>query len=254
VQSNLGLFFNGNNPLEPQQSYGTATFDRTHVFNSSYYYELPGVGTKTGVLAKLANGWGTSGILTLQSGQPYNLYDFSGAVAGLYNSTTINVADPILGFAPGTTISQIKLQGTTGVQPLNPTIDTSKIYIPTIQPGTFGVPVCTASPCDTYESIFSNTGRNTFRGPFQSRWDTALMKTTSFGERFKLGLRVDLFNVLNHPDFDVPSVSTGLYSTTKSGLKITGISIRDPKTTTLGLIQQTLGSPRILQFSAHLTF
>jgi hypothetical protein len=254
VQSNLGLFFNGNNPLEPQQSYGTATFDRTHVFTSSYYYEIPGIGKKSGLLAKLANGWGTSGILTFQSGQPYNLYDFSGAVAGLYNSTTINIADPVLGFVPGATISQIKLQGTTGVQPSNPAIDTSKIYIPTVQPGTFGVPACTGSPCDTYESIFSNTGRNTFRGPFQSRWDTAFMKTTSFGERFKLGLRIELFNVLNHPDFDVPAVSTGLYSTTKSGLKITGISIRDPKTTTLGLIQQTLGSPRILQISAHLTF
>jgi hypothetical protein len=172
----------------------------------------------------------------------------------VYNSTTINIADPVLGFVPGASISDVKLQGTTGVQPLQPTIDTSKIYIPAVAPGTFGVPACTASPCDTYETIFSNTGRNTFRGPFQSRWDTALMKTTRITERLKLGLRVDLFNTLNHPDFDVPSVSTGLYSTTKSGLKITGISIRDPKTTTLGLIQQTLGSPRFLQLSAHLIF
>jgi hypothetical protein len=190
----------------------------------------------------------------LQSGQPYNLYDFSGAVAGLYNSTTINIADPVLGFAPGTTISQVKLQGTTGVQPLNPTIDASKIYIPAVQPGTFGVPSCAAAPCDTYETIFSNNGRNTFRGPFQSRWDTSLMKITRINERMKLALRVDLFNVLNHPDFDVPSVSTGLYSTTKSGLRITGISIRDPRTTTLGLVQQTLGSLRTMQLSSHLTF
>jgi hypothetical protein len=254
VQSNLGLFFNGNNPVEPKQSYGTSTFDRTHVFNSSYYYEIPGIAQKSGLLAKLLNGWGTSGIITLQSGQPYNLYDFSGAVAGLYNSTTINVADPVLGFVPGATVGQIKLQGTTGVNPLQPAIDTSRIYIPTVQPGTFGVPVCAAAPCDTFETLFSNTGRNTFRGPFQSRWDTAVMKMTSFGERVKMSLRVDLFNVLNHPDFDVPGVSTGLYSVTRSGNAITGVTIRDPKTTTLGLISQTLGSPRILQLSAHFTF
>ena len=102
----------------------------------------------------------------------------------------------------------------------------------------------------TYETLFSNTGRNTFRGPLQSRWDTGLMKTTRMGERFRLAWRVDFFNVLNYPDFDVPCVSTGLCSTTKSGLKITGIRIRDSKTTTLGLIQQTVGCPRILQLSA----
>jgi Carboxypeptidase regulatory-like domain/TonB dependent receptor len=252
-QSNLGVFFNGNNPLEPHQSYGTATFDRTHVFNSTYYYELPRTKTK-GVLSTFTNGWALTGIVTLQSGQPYNLYDFSGAVGGLYNSTTINIADPTLGFAPGTTISQIMLQSTSSVQPLKPTIDTSKIYIPTVQPGTFGVPACSASPCDTYETVFSNTGRNIFRGPFQSRWDGALSKRTHITERISMDLRWDVFNIFNHPDFDVPVTSTGLYSVTRSGNVIKAVTVRDPKTTTLGLIQQTLGSPRIMQLSLHLTF
>lgn len=254
VQSNLGVFFNGNNPLEPSQSYATSTFDRTHVFNSSYYYELPNLPKKTGILAGLVNQWALSGILTLQSGQPYNLYDFSGAVAGLYNSTTINIADPILGFTPGTPISQIKLQGQTGINPALPAIDTSKIYIPAVTPGTFGVPACSASPCDTYETIFSNTGRNTFRGPFQSRWDIGLSKRTRLTERFGLDFRVDVFNVLNHPDFDVPATSTGLYNVTRSGNVIKAVTVRDPKTTTLGITQQTLGSPRIMQLSMHFTF
>jgi hypothetical protein len=254
IQSNLGVFFNGNNPVEPTQSYGTSTFDRTHVFNASYYYEFPKVAAARGAWGALANGWGLSGIVTLQSGQPYNLYDFSGAVAGLYNSTTINVADPGLGFQPGAKISDIVLQGTTNVQPLNRTIDVSKIYIPAIQPGTMGVPACAASPCDTYETIFSNTGRNIFRGPFQSRWDAAAMKRFRIRENISLDFRAEVFNILNHPDFDVPSVSAGLYSVTRSGNRITGVSIRDPKTSTLGLIQQTLGSPRIMQFSVHLVF
>src|SRR5262249_40291677 len=38
VQSNLGLFFNGNNPLDLHQSYATSTFDRTHVLIASYTY------------------------------------------------------------------------------------------------------------------------------------------------------------------------------------------------------------------------
>jgi hypothetical protein len=117
------------------------------------------------------------------------------------------------------------------------------------------VPACTGSPCDTYESLFSNTGRNTFRGPFQTRWDGAIAKRTKLTERVNLDLRWEVFNVFNHPDFDVPSVSTGLYTNlVRSGNAIKGITLRDPKTTTLGLIQQTLGSPRIMQLSMHLTF
>jgi hypothetical protein len=257
VQSNLGLFFNGNNPLEPHNSYATSTFDRTHVFTASYYYELPKLKQTSGVLARLANGWGLNGITALQSGQPYNFYDYSGAVAGLYNSTTINIADPIIGFGPGTTIPQVKLQGTTGVNPQQTLVDTSKIYIPAVQPGTFGVPGCAtvngSQKCDTYESIFSSTGRNTFRGPFQSRFDIALMKHTRVNERFAVDFRADAFNIFNHPDFDVPSNSTSLYSVTRSGNAITGVTVRGPSAS-FGLIQQTIGSPRILQLSAHLVF
>lgn len=252
-QSNLGVFFNGNNPLDPKQSYGSSTFDRTHVFNGTFFYETPKVNAK-GFVDKVANGWGLAGIVVLQSGQPYNLYDFSGAVAGLYNSTTINVADPILGFQPGVPYSQVQIQGQTGINVNNPVIDRSKIYVPTVAPGTFGVPACTGSPCDTYETLFSSSGRNTFRGPFQTRFDAGLSKKIRINERISMDLRWDVFNVFNHPDFDVPSVSVGLYSVTRVGNAIKSITVRDPQTTTLGLIQQTLGSPRFMQLSAHFRF
>ncbi|MGA7374917.1 MAG: TonB-dependent receptor, partial [Candidatus Sulfotelmatobacter sp.] len=35
-QSGMGLFFNGNNPLNLRSAYGSSDFDRTHVFNFSY--------------------------------------------------------------------------------------------------------------------------------------------------------------------------------------------------------------------------
>ena len=40
-QSALGLFYNGNNPLNMRNGYGPSDFDRTHVFNIDYHYELP---------------------------------------------------------------------------------------------------------------------------------------------------------------------------------------------------------------------
>ena len=40
-QSAMGLFYNGNNPLNLRDGYGSSDFDRTHVFNFDYRYELP---------------------------------------------------------------------------------------------------------------------------------------------------------------------------------------------------------------------
>jgi hypothetical protein len=91
----------------------------------------------------------------------------------------------------------------------------SKLYIPAVQPGTFGVPGCAtvsgSQVCDTYETTFAATGRNAFRGPFQPRFDLALLKHTRLTERFGLDFRADALNIFNHPDFDVPSNSTSLY-------------------------------------------
>ena len=257
IQSNLGLFFNGNNPLDPKQSYGSSTYDRTHVFTGTWSYLIPGVSAKTGVAAEVLNGWSLNGLVSLQSGQPYNVIDYSGAVAGVYNSTTVNISDPIIGFTPGLTNSQILQQGTTGINIQKPLFDGSKLYIPTVAPGTYGVPACAtvnnAQVCDTYETSFSAAGRNVFRAPFQSRADVSLSKSTRLTERIAMQLRFEVFNVFNHPDFDAPNTSTSLYSVTRSGNIIKAVTVRAP-TSSLGLIQSTLGGPRVMQLSVHFRF
>src|SRR5882762_7815667 len=40
-QSGLGLFYNGNDPLNHRSSYATATYDRTHLLSLAYDYEIP---------------------------------------------------------------------------------------------------------------------------------------------------------------------------------------------------------------------
>jgi len=40
-QSGLGLFYNGNNPLNLHSAYGNSDFDRTHVITFTYLYEFP---------------------------------------------------------------------------------------------------------------------------------------------------------------------------------------------------------------------
>jgi outer membrane receptor protein involved in Fe transport len=47
--------------------------------------------------------------------------------------------------------------------------------------------------------------RNTLRGPDLVNLDMALVKTTAVTERVKLELRIEYFNVLNHPEFASPN-------------------------------------------------
>ena len=59
-QSGLGLFFNGNNPLNLRSAYGSSDFDRTHVFNFSYNYELPKFFAASTLKGKLSGWMGNS--------------------------------------------------------------------------------------------------------------------------------------------------------------------------------------------------
>ena len=77
-QSGLGLFYNGNNPLNLRESYGSADFDRTHVLNFNYVFRFPTLPARAPSLGKVVNGWSLIGLTVLQSGQPYSVIDFSG--------------------------------------------------------------------------------------------------------------------------------------------------------------------------------
>jgi len=51
-------------------------------------------------------------------------------------------------------------------------------------------------------------GRNLFRGPNFRNWDFSLVKDTRLGERVRMQLRAEFFNILNHPQFANPEAST----------------------------------------------
>jgi hypothetical protein len=251
-QSGLGLFYNGNDPLHPRSSYASSDFDRTHVATFSYLYQLPELVHGDKLRGKLVNGWGISGLMVFESGQPYNVYDFSGSVGSLYYSANDFITNPIVPLAPGFTPQTAVQHGTPGVSPsLNP----NAFAIPQLSPGQDGVPPCGPTTtgfetfCDTVENTFSSGGRNIFRGPFQSRVDFSILKETKLSERFLLKYQADFFNLFNHTSFDAPNNNVTFnpcfnpdpcYSFPPSGQ--------------LGLVQHTLGSPRFIQMSLHLAF
>jgi hypothetical protein len=245
MQSGLGLFFNGNDPTNLHSSYATSTYDRPHVISVQYYYALPKAASDHSFLGRLANGWALNGITVLQSGFPFNGYDYSGAVGGLFYSHNVNVLDPVVPLKPGITVQQATLQGTTGYDINKPFVDPTAFYVPQIAPGQNGVPAG-----DTVETVFGATSRNTFRGPFQFRADVALVKQTRINDRLSVRFQGDVFNVFNHPSFDAPNVSTSQYNTNFS----TNIPTVQPVSTSFGRIQNTIGSPRFIQLSMSFLF
>jgi hypothetical protein len=71
IQNFIGTY---STSYDPDIDYGPAFFDRTHVFNANWYYELPfggGRRFKTGTFVdRVIGGWYLSGIFTANSGLP----------------------------------------------------------------------------------------------------------------------------------------------------------------------------------------
>ena len=80
---------------------------------------------------------------------------------------------------------------------------------------------------------FGNVGRNALRAPGFWNLDLALAKNFEFTERYKLQIRADMFNSLNHTNCS--GVSTGI----EAG--------------NFGRFTSTRGA-RVIQFNARLTF
>jgi hypothetical protein len=245
-QSGDGLFFTGNNPLTPRANYASSDFDQTHVFLINYSYTIPDL-TKSKALGYAVNGWVIGGQTVAESGEPYSVYDFSGSVGSLYFGTDDEIGNPIVPLKPGVTPSQAQLQGTLGVNAGSPVLNAADFAPQFVAPGTNGVPPCDPSGCDLYESLYGNSGRNLFRGPFQVRFDMSLAKEFHITERFRLRFEFDAFNMFNHPDFDTPNNDVDFFPNFSGPPSI-------PPAGELGVIQHTIGSPRFLQFGLHLSF
>ena len=95
-QSAMGLFYNGNNPLNLRSGYGLSDFDRKHVLNFTYMYQLPTFFSATSIKGRIADGWALSGLTVIQSGQPYSIVDYSGAVGSIFYGVNDGITNPIV--------------------------------------------------------------------------------------------------------------------------------------------------------------
>jgi len=256
-----GLFYNGNDPLHPRSSYASSDFDRTHVFIVSYLYNLPTIKDAHGLLNVAANGWGVTGITTLESGEPFSIIDFSGVAGSLYYSADDFITNPILPLAPGITPKEASSAAGGGGNLVNgqPFVNPNSFAVPYVAEtdGSNGIPPCqTVSGylvCDTQETGFGNNGRNLFRSPFQTRFDFSIFKNFKLTEQFNLKFEADAFNLFNHPSLDTPDTDFELNSC-YNPVPCYNLTPNPPNTKGFGVISNTIGSNRFIQFALHLTF
>ena len=212
-QSDIGLFFTGDNPNDLRTSYAPADFDRTHVFSASFLVDLPNAAAQHSALSYLTNDWHLSGIAILQSGQPYSLYEFYGAVGSVYFGNFPTLLNPVLGIKdpkrPYTALTgnSGKFRGSGGS--FIPTIDPSQLDIHYLAPGEKGIPISTGTdPQDIYETDFAPGQRNLFRQAAQKRLDLSLRKAVMVKQRFNIEYQFNVFNFTNTTSLDIPQDQT----------------------------------------------
>ena len=187
-------------------------FDNRHVLVINSRYELPiGRGRRffsnmPGALNHVLGDWTLTGIYTYQSGEPYTINSGS-ATANFTNAGKQTRAD-LRGPLPPSQLQSVP--GIVGPVVFNVTdrdpatncrqvIGTNSFFcIP--EPGGFGM------------------GRNTIRGPGFWNFDLGILKRFNVTERVNIQFRAELFNALNHPNFENPRNATEGSPTVTSSL------------------------------------
>ena len=248
-QSAMGLFYNGNNPLNLRSGYGLSDFDRKHIINFTYHYQLPSFYQLNSLKGKFADGWAVEGLGIIQSGQPYSVVDYSGAVGSVFFGTSDGITNPVVPLS-GCSPSQA-LTGASGATPGSPALNAACFTVPLLNPGDLGGAIPAG---DTFETNFTTGQRNIFRQAWQKRADVSVVKLTQLTERVKMRFSFDVFNVTNTPSFDIPvdNVSQNLFF---NDFPIYGQPLySSPTLSGLGIVNKTIGSARQIQMTLRLTF
>jgi outer membrane receptor protein involved in Fe transport len=235
---------NGSTPNQtytPHANRGNSNFDVRNRIAWNFVYQIPDA--KDSNMKLIRNGWGLNGILTVQSGQPFQFnynfeddYDGSGSFYGvpdIVGPVHYNQSDPA---------NYVNLNA---------------FAVPCTPMGT-GFDG-TASSCTPGTRHFGSLGRNSLLGPHFRQFDFSLFKNTHLTERVAMELRFEAYNLFNHPNFANPYLPFFVADPAINGATSAGrYQGSYPLTATgdVGIGYPFLGSggPRSLQIAAKFTF
>jgi hypothetical protein len=204
------------NAANPRADRGPCGYDVRHIFNTTIVASSHFAGLH-GVTGALVNNWQIAPLIRITSGQPINI------TSGIDNSLTgQNLDRPnFVGLNTNVAYTHQKItQSATGNRAYF-----SKSAFAQNAPGTQG-----------------NLGRNAFRGPKYYEVDMALSRNFPLYERLAFNLRLEAFNVFNHPNF------TNNYGASNTAAFTTALN-----SGTFGYISGA-ADPRIFQLAGKITF
>lgn len=221
---------------------GRSDFDRTHSLQAASVWELPVgrgrrfLGSSGGVVNQILGGWTVNSIFSFMSGEPFAVRSGSFTANGNHESRA-SVVDPniraSLQYLPGQTFA-----GPVLFAPVNGGVRCG--VDPTLA-------FCIPPPGQ------NGAGRNIFLAPRYWNLDLGFIKTFQITERWKLQFRTEMFNALNHANFDNPrDASVGSPSIRSSVFAQTCCATVAPPSTQT--IVQTGESARVIQFALKLQF
>jgi hypothetical protein len=222
----------------PDLEYQRADYDTTHVISFNGIYHLPfGQGkmflNKGGVVDKIFGGWEFAGIAQWFSGAPITFVDTRG---------TLNRAGRSTRQTPFSSLTNDQIRALVGVYEANGNIyfiDPSIISSQGAASNGFG---SAAFPGQVFFNVnpgqTGNIGRALIDGPSFFNINAALLKNIRFGERMRLQLRAESFNLLNNVNFNI-----------SAGQQLTNIN-----STSFGQLTSTANSAREFQFAIRFEF
>ncbi|HEY6374247.1 MAG TPA: carboxypeptidase regulatory-like domain-containing protein, partial [Edaphobacter sp.] len=175
------------NPSNPRLDRANCGFDVRHIFNTTFIAGSH-FSSLHGVTGALVNGWEIAPLVRVLSGAVLNV------TTGADNSLTGIALDRPNLVNPQAVYSHTKITQAAGG---------NRQYLSAKAAGAFAA---------NATGTFGNVGRNAFRQPAYYDVDASLTRTFPIWERLNLNIRLEAFNIMNHPNFN--GFTTGLNSST----------------------------------------
>ena len=247
---------------------GNSNFDVRNRIAWNFVYEIPNAPDSSWKLIR--NGWGVSGTVTIQAGQPFHLnYNFEDDYNGtgeffarpdvvgpiVYHQNDPNNFLQLSSFAVPCTLDGLGTFAANciSVNPASP--DPTGIACDTLAGKNGGTN--TGGCINTMH--FGSLGQNSLIGPHFRQFDFSVFKKTQLTERLGMELRFEGYNIFNHPNFANPYLPNFIADAAQNGINPNGTSagaLRLTATGDVGIGYPFLGSggPRSLQLAAKFTF
>jgi Carboxypeptidase regulatory-like domain len=197
--------------------WGPANFDRRHVFNVYYIYDVPFWRDQNTLMKNLLGGWQISGATFMRSGSPISVLRIND-IAGVGDGGFGQPADLV-----GDINANANRQFSNG---------SDENYW--FNPAAFANPAA---------GTFGNAQRNLIYNPGEQQWDIALFKNFNLGGTKRAQFRAEFFNFPNHPNLG--GANTGSLTG--------GLNYADPSNANFGRVTSKTGQ-RDVQLSVRVLF